>query len=332
MIAEVPVVAAPAAVEGIAGIALVFGFIVCIALQHGYRLTLKQLLLGLAAAIDGIAFHVSGFRIGVPKAVGAEIRSLADAIDHGLGAAAVFCEHKATWLFQQAWHLLVWTAREIRDLALTTEHALALAPTVTIGQIRKQIAAAEAYAAHRIATVEAELHREADRLFGKARHGIDVLTKKADVTIPRRIARAEARVGALEHELAGLKGNASRIARLLGIAAITTLVGTALERMGLRWLRCGNVKRLGKGVCRMDSRWLDLLFASSLDVLVAADLCRITDAVETAAEAAVPAFNYLAMHIPDLIECQQASRPPKMHVKLYAPPAVSPFVTAPGGV
>lgn len=265
---------------GLLDLALVFGFIVCLSMQQAWRKTLGVLLIDLANLLDKASVNVGVRRIHLFGPLTSALRGLEKSVDHALGAAAIFCEHKATALFQLLRTLLVQLVDELRDLARSTEHALGLAPTITLGQIRKQIAAAEAYAARRLKTVEAQLHGEADRLFGKARHGIDVLTKRLDVTIPKRIARAEARVGALEHEIHGLRGRAGRIEALLGIGAITTLVGTALARMGLRWLRCGNVRKAGESVCKMDSNLLESLLVDAAALTVAFDLVTFAKEVQ----------------------------------------------------
>jgi hypothetical protein len=49
--------------------------------------------------------------------------------------------------------------------------------------------------------------------------------------------------------------------RRFAIAAFTGLVATSLARLGLNWLRCSNVAKVGKGVCRAPLGWIESLLA-----------------------------------------------------------------------
>lgn len=258
--------AAPAApvgvagAEGLAAIATATGWVVLAALLWLYRRSLKKVLLGFASLID-VKIPLRGLPDIHPfRSVSKWIVHQADRIDALIGAGQLACEHATVYLLQQAWNTVVWTAREIGDLAVTVEHALGLqrlgdtpalvktllAPlTKALAVLRKSVAAAE---------------RQADALYGRARRGIDHLSDVATKTLPKELARVTSRVGHVEKTLSGLRGHAGRIEALLGATAVATLVAAALSRLGLRWLRCGNVKKTGKAVCGMDGDLLsDLL-------------------------------------------------------------------------
>src|SRR6185437_6165327 len=45
----------------------------------------------------------------------------------------------------------------------------------------------------------------------------------------------------------------------IGVTAGAAIVAAALARLGLGWIRCANVKRVGKAVCGFDRNWLNTI-------------------------------------------------------------------------
>lgn len=72
------------------------------------------------------------------------------------------------------------------------------------------------------------------------------------------------RVGRIEREIDRLKGRAGKIGKYASLGAFLLLLAKALEKMGLNWIRCGNVKRFGRRVCGMDASALDTLLNGTL--------------------------------------------------------------------
>lgn len=107
----------------------------------------------------------------------------------------------------------------------------------------------------RVAQLEAEVARLAAvaTTFGAAVLAPPVAIPRPDVHgVTRGIDDLRARLG--------------RLSRLLNPAAVLGLVAAALATLRLGWLKCGNVRRAGEHVCRMDAGVLDGLLAGTLAV------------------------------------------------------------------
>jgi len=55
-----------------------------------------------------------------------------------------------------------------------------------------------------------------------------------------------------------------RLEKTLAIAGATALVGAALARLGLGWLRCPRIAKAGKQLCGVNPNLLDSLLADTL--------------------------------------------------------------------
>lgn len=269
--------AGAAAAEGVAAIAPALGWLVLACLLFLYRRSLKKVIYGFADLI-AVDISVRGAPdIHLFHGLASWLRHQADNIDALIAAGMLACEKATVWLLQQAWQTILWTAREIGDLAVTVEHAL--------WNHRYSIAKALIYPLTAFVKVQLAILRKAtaatrdltETLFGRAHKGIDRIEKIATRTIPKQLGRVTTRVGRLEKTLAGLRGHAGAIERLLGAAAVATLVGAALNRLGLRWLRCGNVKRAGRGVCGMDSGLLEDLLLGVTALTIGLNLRTFAD-------------------------------------------------------
>jgi hypothetical protein len=115
--------------------------------------------------------------------------------------------------------------------------------TRTVVRVEKIVGAkADAVVVHRVGALAGELE-----------HVIDW-------TLPRLRARqraAEGEIGRLWHRV---KANERRI----GIGVAVGLVVAALGRLGLGWIRCRNVGKVGRNVCGMNPALLESLLADSL--------------------------------------------------------------------
>ncbi len=106
-----------------------------------------------------------------------------------------------------------------------------------------------------------------------------VIGTKADVYVVRKVRALAAQLAhAVEWDIPGLRARerslADSVGRLwhrvrsqekaLGLGAVVALVVAALGRLGIGWVRCGNVGKVGKNVCGMNPDLLESLLADSL--------------------------------------------------------------------
>ena len=114
--------------------------------------------------------------------------------------------------------------------------------------------------------------------------GIDRIGHGVTVTLPHAIAHVGARVGSLERSVPRLNRRVTALEKKWALPAVVAVVSTALARLGLRWLRCGNVKKTGESICKMDANLLESLLLDAAALAVAFDLVTFAKDVQAITE------------------------------------------------
>lgn len=272
--------AAPAAGELLVSLGLFVAFIVAFGLLYVYRSTLGLILVGLANTLDHALVQIPfGRKLHLFGPISAALRYADREIDAGLGWAVVNTERGATMLFHLAAHQLDSIGRTIGGFAYDVEHALTRTVTVTIPRVTL---AAERRAAQRVATLAAQvgaLEGDASRLIRRRFRALEATMAAAGaavaaglvavrhaitVTVPHELDWLRARVRRGERTAADHLARIKGIERVFAGATFAAFVAVALGRLGLRWVRCPRVGRVGKAVCGMDHDLLDGLLADAL--------------------------------------------------------------------
>lgn len=97
------------------------------------------------------------------------------------------------------------------------------------------------------------------------------LSHVIEVDLPRLRARDRA----LTDEVARLWRYARNRRAAIASGALLGAVAYALAKLGASWVRCSNVKRLGRRVCGMDNSLLDALLADTLAVVGAISILEL---------------------------------------------------------
>lgn len=270
--------AAPVVVEGGALAAVTGALIlalllwaVLLGLQKFYTYTLGAVIRGLAHLIDkAVPFYNLG---------SATVGKLDDGVQYAIGLGLTSAERSVA----RTWAGLTWIVRETGDTLELFAHATVEAlhaithgeipaqvkatvasPAKALAELRSSTAASLSAVRSQIAAATRSVELELDRTFGRARAGIDALTRQSIPALHRELDGLEARV-------AGLGNYAHRtldrrIGRLETKLAGSALAAGALAAVWARvpWLRCSNVGKLGRTVCRADSSLLDALLAGGL--------------------------------------------------------------------
>jgi hypothetical protein len=108
-----------------------------------------------------------------------------------------------------------------------------------------------------------------------------------DVVIPRDIRGLRERARELEHASAATLARLRKLEKLLGAGALAGALAIALGRLGVGWVRCSNVSRVGKSVCGMDSQLLESLLADALIVAGTLSLVEFAEEMQGVTELAV---------------------------------------------
>lgn len=250
--------AAPAIGEAAVALALFLAFAIAYGLLWVYRSTLGTIVLWLADELDAIAVPLGFKTVHLFGPVSSLLRSVDRAVDHGLAAAALNTERGAAWLWNQSAHQLAAIGAAVGGLAYDVEQALTHAATVTVPNA---IYTAQRHLGARIRQLEAKAAAAA---------------AAGTAALHRFEAVIGARVGRIERDAARTAGRLRHLEKALTAAGAAVLVSAALARLGMGWLRCRNVKQLGKRACGMDFDVLDALLAGTLLLSGPVSLERLT--------------------------------------------------------
>lgn len=242
----VGVVVGPPVVEGVVSLFLILAFVVSLGLLWAYRATLSKLLTGLAALLDKAAVNL-GFRtVHVFGPLSAALRGLDRDIEAALSAFVSATQGGVTYLWSMIAQQVTMLASWVGDFAESVEHALTRTVTVTVPKV--------------VRITETKVLRVVEPtrvIVEKITHVGTAATRAADAALGARIKSVR--------ELA--EDALSRIKRLekgATLALTTGLLLAAVSKAGFGWIRCRNIKRLGKRACGLDTQLLDALIADSL--------------------------------------------------------------------
>jgi hypothetical protein len=236
------------------GLAAAMALLVALSLQLGYRQVFYELLLDFAERLESVSIGVWRAS-GHPLApVGRLVRWLAIKVDEGLSFVVLAFESPFVWLLNQVARVLENVGDELGSLAEDVAQALDRVRRIAVPAA---ITAATLPILLPLKALQATVRYMSSTALPALGHAIDV---------------AGDRIGRLERAAAGQLGRLGRLERLsVGLAASGVALW-ALSRVGLSWLRCRNVTRLGKQACRTDPDLLEALIADTLLVFGAFSL------------------------------------------------------------
>lgn len=266
----------PEAIDLGAILVLILAFIVSLGFLYAYRATMKPLLLGIADLMDKVVVPIPRHHVHILGDLAAWVRSAALTIDHALGALVLDTEKGVVILWRGLTKQVEWLGKLLAELAETIEARLRALALGTIphqlGQLRRALTRQLAALAAAVAAAETAAEVELARL----RRGIDRTAKRIEGAIAGGLAALRERVGNLER---AARGELARVRHLEGkLTAIgaAALVGAALARLGLGWVRCPRVAKVGKQACGMDYGLLESLLADTLIIAGTISLVEFT--------------------------------------------------------
>jgi hypothetical protein len=284
--------AAPAAVGlalAVAGLLAFTAFLVASGMLKLYAETLGAFIRWLASKID-VDLHIPHFGGHPFRAVSHGLYAVDDQIRNAFAAAALRSESAASWCFSTAGNTIVWMARETADLAHDVWSAL---QHTTVATIPAAIRRAEAATLARLRALDHSIARVATRAQAQVRrleHVVDGLTGRIEHRIPQALSRINSRLDRLLRDGRGLRARVHEIEKLLTVAGATGLVALALRRLGLNWLRCPSLLRMGRRIGCGGFAFAESLMALSFAPLLLQDACALVRQYERLAVAIQPAL------------------------------------------
>lgn len=259
---------AGAGVIAIASLGVFLIFLVCLGLREGWDHTIGGALRWLANQVRGVVIDLGWFgTYHVLDPVADAIEWVANSVSHLLAKAALETEQAAASLWHLAGRVFWWSVHETKSLAVDAWHLFHHTIVVTIPDAGKWAYRQAVDRAHALVDREEAARRAADaelaRLARIAEHDAHVGIVKAEAALDW----SEVQVGQLGDYIKGIRARVGRLERLLlTTAGITGLLIAALDRLGLRWLRCGNTRNVGRRLCGMGTDLLDALLLGTLAV------------------------------------------------------------------
>ncbi len=281
-------VAVPPAV-GVGGFAVaslgaLIAFIVAWGLAHGWGATFGYFFQKLGnwtihASVRGVGFAVTPFH------------KLVD-VDHyvrrQLDQFQAMSEHAMVYTFGKMIELSQWTAITVERLASDTWHGLTHRVQTVTHTITERIVHTVVKPITRTVTATAGISRATYNTLAHRVSALQAQVRHIAATLPHDIALAPARVGITAKQLRRLSRRLTRVEELtVGLGAVA-LVGAALGRLGLGWLRCPALGRIGKKIGCGGFSWLEGFFAEAFEALLVIDLCRFALAAQSLARFVVP--------------------------------------------
>lgn len=280
-----------------AGITLsvVLAFIVVMGLKLAEQYLLRPLLNGLASALSHV--WVIGGRLSHA------VLNIEHNIAHWLAEGALATEGPVINLLNGLAAIVAVFVLAFYWLALEAYKGFRMLWHVSVPAFTHAVVRPVLRLARGVASVEHWLVRELHHDYGLLRRYIHAVELEATRAL-RAAVHAFHRAVAVsidrplhwtERELRTAEGRISRLWRyvrsingaLLGLLS-GAFVLSQLARFGLGWLRCRNVKRVGRALCGFPVQALEDLLGGALEILVFADLCELTRLVAAAATAIRP--------------------------------------------
>lgn len=270
-------------------------FLACLLLSYAYEHTFHVLLSHVAQVfIDATWNGPFGISIGFAF-IGHALNSLDNLIRNGLYAGL----HGTEWAWHQLVHQLAVMfhdiAHTVEQVSLGTEQALRyLRHTVlpfTIRAVTDPIGTTARLALQLVRDLQAEVAGLSRPVTKVITHDVPhALTKAEQAAIAAQVAVPAAITKVIEVPAAGidyvgreagaLRQRLDALARRISPAALAGIVAASvLSTLGLGWLKCSNVGRVGRRVCGLDARVLDALLAG-LAVFVTVDIVRFAHEVQ----------------------------------------------------
>lgn len=243
-------------------------------LNKGYDKTL-------GLALQDLADRVRRVSIGTWKAT-IHFGWLADKIDdvnhfveHQLGVAVYYTSWPLIKLFEALRKMFVGPAEALDGLAQDVYSALRRGFKFTVPGM---IAAAMAWWIRRVIALNGQVQSLLRRAPVHIVHEVVRAAKPvAAVVVHEAIAVPWPRIKRAERDIEALWKKVRSLSLRTGLVVGAAIVGTALARMGLGWIRCSRVKRAGRQLCGMNDSLLDALLAEALMITAAISIVTLAE-------------------------------------------------------
>jgi hypothetical protein len=281
-----------------------------------FALCITLLLIGLRGAwiytFGAIMERLSGVRINLPGRHDLHpLRFLHDyniAVQNDITAKIHKSQAVSGYFFHGAAIIMAWTAREVAALGTDVLHWGQSLQLVKLPRLTRAMIIAAfplPWLARRVAAIVAAHLPHIARLprvkwRGLTRKQVAAMIAAAAGTLVTHLPGKTIihRIRDVERVPSRLRKRIKRLEWLLSATGAVALVTTALGRLGLNWLRCRRVSRVGKAVCGMDSQLLGSILADATMIIGTISIVELTRGTQRLMPAITDATGYLVREAP----------------------------------
>lgn len=245
--------------EVLAAAVLFIAWAVCLGVLWVYRRSLMRLIIGFANLINVsvIGRHPLG---GVSNWLKAQAHN----VDHLLAEAVTAAERGAVVLFKLFLNTQLWIAREIANLSTDAWHAIRGVEHTTVNKVTKVVTHTVVKPLRTTVTIVKGTSTAVAKQLTARTRALEAKVARLAHAAGHAIATPFPRIGRLERDVTNLGKRLKKAEKALAVGASAALVLTALKRLGLGWIRCGNVTRTGKRLCGLDPNLLEALLGATV--------------------------------------------------------------------
>lgn len=294
-----------------------------------YKITLGALVQGAIHLLEGARIHVRFVSVNPFDPIISALKVIDNAAYATLGT--LIKTDRIVWSHFVHWNAYIWAEATgaLGDVSHETGKALHILRRLTIPGL---LGASLAPLLRRLGYVEAKLNTLEHEATSTITHVTKVVESKITevkpttvirltkvieakaVALPQAIPNPWPRIREVEHDATQAWKRVKSIGKTLTPAGIIGLVGaTIIGPMGLNWLRCRGVNRVGRGLCGL-SGLIEEIALGAISSFIVADLCTIMTLSLKAAEEAKPALNDIFNLVDGLARCQGITANPKLTV------------------
>lgn len=345
LLAEVP--AAPALAGDLLlelGLAVILSFCVAYGLVKTYEYSFGAFLNRLAKLFTA---KIPLTNIGIPG--GGAVASAIDKANHWVLSKLGYYLRQNELLLARWWHDMGLLARYTYDslayLAATTHSAVdaivngvipsvvqgATHPlTVGLGKLGAKLEAAERSLERRLTLKARALEAEIELDFGKAWRGIDHLKGALAGGLAHVLGLAHAEVVGLSHYVYRHLARRLRLLEELLAGGAIAAAGLWIVSRTFPWLRCSNVRNVGRALCRFPTGLLEALLADALEAAVLVNICQAVKILSSTAKAFEPELRGLVAVTGAAVQCSGGDAPAPLPARGAALPGPTPAAELPG--
>lgn len=310
------------------GLGVLLTYLVLFGLKHGYDYSLGSLLTKLAQ----LTSHVWLVGGSIAHAIDAANHWVEDRLAQGLASSELVVAkwwHGMEWIVRTTGDVLEQFGADVHGAFDALVHGTV--PTVVKGTtepLKQALAKAERALSSQAATLEHDLTKRAKAIegtmaadFGAAWRGIDHITGSVLGALAHTLTVAETDLANLRDYLGRTFGARLKAIEELLAGGLIAAIGLSIVSRLFPFLRCTNVQKAARSLCRFPTQLLESLLADALEAAVLLNICEAVSIMTRTAKAFEPELAAIVGVTDAALQCSHGDAPAHLNVRTTPLPA-----------